>query len=663
MRNNNRSSVQLKLSMHEPEKKSYLTTVFQALEMKRTSGWPDTFGKKIYAHSLKAKKHPIYTLSLFTGCGGLDIGFHDAGFNIVEMVEVEERFVRTLIQNTGEGKYLGEARPICIDVRKYNPTFKHKIDLIIGGPPCQTFSAAGRRAAGVLGTTDPRGILFQEYVRLLKKFKPKAFLFENVYGIVGAEGGKPWELIQKSFEEVGYKLHYRILDAADYGAPQHRERLIIVGIRSGEKSFLFPQPLVGPDSVGEENYYTAGEAVETAKIEKDGQGELTGRYGHLLKGIPNGLNYSFYTKELGHPSPVFGWRSKFSDFLYKADPEKPVRAIKAQGGKYTGPFSWESRPFEISEFKRLQTIPDEFVLVGGRSKSIHQIGNSVPSQFARMLALSVMNQVFEVPLPFDIKYLSVSAKLNFRQRKRSLTNEYKQKAQDKIKDFGIHNQVNKNHRDVGESTFALLRNLAFRTVEHAEEMKDAVCKQKISFDLSNEKWAFHCTEGGQQKKTVGIVIRPISGKPWNLPTKEVVFLLSKPDEYKLTLLWKLFEKKLLEVSGYADLVQLSGYYQYAPQIRIEPWAHDFAYAKSDMWKALNKILSGALVAKEMHISEYATLLDLDALTTKQVLIRLKSSGYEIRNHNTNPQIKPECYLIPYSFPTLTPNSVQLHKDL
>ena len=84
------------------------------------------------------------------------------------------------------------------------------------GPPCQTFSAAGRRASGVLGTTDARGVLFREYVRLLTQLKPKGFLFENVYGIVGAQNGEAWEEIRKSFEEVGYKLHYMILDAAEF---------------------------------------------------------------------------------------------------------------------------------------------------------------------------------------------------------------------------------------------------------------------------------------------------------------------------------------------------------------------------------------------------------------------------------------------------------------
>lgn len=662
MKNNNQSSAQLKLTINEHKKESFLDTAFRALKMKRASGWPDVFGKKIHAHNSITKKRPIYTLSLFTGCGGLDIGFHDVGFDIVEMVEIEEKFVQTLVQNTGKGKYLDKARPICIDIRKYDPTFKHNIDFIIGGPPCQTFSAAGRRAAGVLGTTDSRGVLFQEYVRLLKKLQPKAFLFENVYGIIGAEGGKPWELIQKSFKEAGYTLHYRILDVADYGVPQHRERLIIVGIRAGEKNFLFPQPIVGPDSEGEENYYTAEEAVDNAKIEKTQKSELTGRYGHLLKEIPNGLNYSFYTKKMGHPNPVFGWRSKFSDFLYKADPKKPVRSIKAQGGKYTGPFSWENRAFEIPEFKRLQTIPDEYELVGGRSKSIHQIGNSVPPQFARMLALSIIDQVFEISPPFKMRYLSANTKLNFRKRKHSQTKEYRQKAQDGINDIGIKNTIDKNYRDDGELMFSLMRNLRFHSIKNGHKMKDTICSEKISFSLSNEKWVFGYSNSKNQK-IIELFIKPSSNKPWTLPTKEVVFLLNEADEFKLTLLWKFFEKKLCEVSGYADLVQLSGYYQYKSQIKIESFAHETSHTKSDLWKVLNNILSGNLTAKEMHISEYAALLAINISTIKEVFLRLKSAGYEIRNHNTNPQIKPECYLIPYSFPTLTPNSVQLHKNL
>src|SRR5581483_4840452 len=201
------------------------------------------------------------------------------------------------------------------------------------GPPCQTFSAAGRRAAGVAGTSDPRGALFEEYIRLLGIIQPKGFLFENVYGITGAQDGQAWREIQTAFKAVGYNLFFRVLDAADYGVPQHRERLFIVGLKEG--SYLFPCPTHGPDSPGHEPYFTAGEAVQGADISEASAG-LGGRYGHLLNGIPPGLNYSFYTKEMGHPRPVFSWRSKFSDFLYKADPaclcgRSRLRAVSIPG--------------------------------------------------------------------------------------------------------------------------------------------------------------------------------------------------------------------------------------------------------------------------------------------------------------------------------------------
>lgn len=650
------------LPINNTEDDSFLGDIFSSLKMQRGSGWPDVFGKRLFKYVSGIKKKPIYTLSLFTGCGGLDIGFHDAGFDIVEMVELEDKFVDSLRKNTGKGRYLGNARPVCIDIREYAPSFDHPIDFIIGGPPCQTFSAAGRRAAGVLGTTDPRGVLFQEYVRLLKKLKPKAFLFENVYGIVGAEGGRPWESIKAAFREVGYTLHYRILDAADYGAPQHRERLIIVGVKDGEKNFAFPQPITGPDSSGGEKYYTAKEAVGGLDLDVNRIESLTGRYGHLLKNIPPGLNYSFYTKELGHPNPVFGWRSKFSDFLYKADPEKPVRAIKAQGGKYTGPFSWESRPFDIAEYKRLQTIPDEFDLVGGRSKSIHQIGNSVPSQFARMLAISVISQIFDVEPPFKIRYLSPGSKLGFRQRKRSLTGEYKQKAQDQIESKGIVNSVDKNFGEKGNITISLSKNLGIHSTEAGLKRSDLLCTSEIYFNLSKEKWTFSNSNKQLKKKAFSFMVTPTAENSWTLPTQEVYFDIDQLNEYNLTLLWKFFEKKILEVSGYADLVQLSGYYQYKPQIKIITTERD-PNAVSNLERVLNKILSGTLVAKEMSISEHASILDLDAETTKEIFGQLKQAGYEIRNHNTNPQIKKDCYLIPYSFPTLTPNSVQLHKAL
>jgi DNA (cytosine-5)-methyltransferase 1 len=162
------------------------------------------------------------------------------------------------------------------------------------------FFCCWTQAAGVSGTTDAKGTLFQEYVRILKLLQPQGFLFENVYGITGANGGEAWALIQEAFREVGYNIHFRILDAADYGVPQHRERLFIVGLKQG--TYMFPYPTHGPDSLNQQPYYSAAKAVEGADI-LDIEVGLGGRFGHLLEDIPPGLNYSFYTREMGYPNP------------------------------------------------------------------------------------------------------------------------------------------------------------------------------------------------------------------------------------------------------------------------------------------------------------------------------------------------------------------------
>ena len=209
---------------------------------------------------------------------------------------------------------------------------------------------------GVRGTTDERGQFFLTYVDLLTRLKPRGFLFENVYGITGANGGRDWAQIKQAFIAAGYTVFYRILDSADFGVPQHRERMFVVGLERGKFRFR-DQPTV---PIAPTDCRTIRRELRSRGPRLDASrepGEVNGRYGDLLAEIPAGLNYSFFTERMGHPCPLFAWRSKFSDFLYKADPARPVRTINAQGGQYTGPFHWEDRPFTTAELKRLKTFP------------------------------------------------------------------------------------------------------------------------------------------------------------------------------------------------------------------------------------------------------------------------------------------------------------------
>lgn len=613
-----------------------------------SSGWPDEFGDAIRSAIAKEdkKRRQIRVLSLFSGAGGLDIGFRDAGFQIIESVEIEKKFCSSLMANSGEGKYFDQTKVNCLDIRRYTPSFK-SVDFIIGGPPCQTFSAAGRRANGVLGTDDARGTLFQEYARLLATLKPKGFLFENVYGIVGAQGGKPWSDILSYFSKVGYELHYRVLDAADYGAPQHRERLIIVGLKEGD--YRFPRPLFGPDSVNQSPFYTAAEAIATAPQDDNGiPPVIGGRYGDLIPEIPPGLNYSYFTEKMGNPKAIFAWRSKFSDFMYKADPETPVRTIKAQGGQYTGPFHWENRHFTVPEYKRLQTFPDSYIIAGGRQTQIQQIGNSVPPQLARILALTIREQVFSRSIPASLDTLKEGEVLGFRRRKTSLTKSYQAKAR-----AALEKQAVAREKSVQQDFYYADMNDDFAFVANSENNG-----QNFSIAVSGgEELHISVKEQGPDRPEVSARLAIAPTTTWTLPYSAISAEAVGSDGVILTVLWKAIERSLVTSGLKADLVQLSGYYQYPSQISCELFGDNLPISDS----VLQAVTSGKATRQLLPADAMALILGVPATSILQTAKNLRGLGYEIRNHNTNSQIPNGFWLIPYEFPTLTPLSVQLRK--
>lgn len=630
-----------------------MVTWAEALDFEVEGAWQQVFGSKIHDYMSGKIKKPIRVLSLFSGVGGLDIGFHQAGFTVVEMVEIEKQFSETLKMNSEPGRLFNGSNPVNIDICEYDPDHLGKIDFIIGGPPCQTFSSAGRRAHGVLGTDDQRGVLFREYVRLLEKLKPEGFLFENVYGIEGAQGGEPWREIVQSFSEIGYKLEYRVLDAADYGAPQHRERLIIVGTRT--KDFSFPKPTHGPDSIGKFPHESARKALQglTDPKESNNSEGLGGRYGHLLPEIPPGLNYSYYTEKMGHPSPIFAWRSKFSDFLYKADPSTPVRTIKAQGGKYTGPFHWNSRPFTVAELKRLQSIPDNFEITGSVQRSVQQIGNSVPPQFARVLALAVMNQVFGIQLPASLPLLRTGEELTFRKRKREKTVTYQTAANGSKKSV-----IKKLHQEVvidGKAKKFDLSN-GFELTQHPEgkfEIKGSIVRNRLVIKVTEI----------EAKKVSNVGKVEISAiRPWEFEFEKIRFEFEGQSDALISICWKALELYLSERNLKNDLVQLGGYYQYESNLKIV-FAFDSKIKRKSVWTLLSRAIDEGIIGKSLKYADATEILEIDSNELVKFMSDLRELGFEIRNRNTNSQIPANTLLIPYAFPTLNSRSVQLHKSV
>ena len=181
---------------------------------------------------MSENKH--YYISLFTGAGGLDIGFKEAGFEGLLASDIMPQARDSFSLNFPDEPYLLE------DIRKLSiseiKTYigDKKIDAIIGGPPCQGFSNMGNK-----NSADPRNMLFESYVKIVDAIRPKCFIFENVKGLFTMFEGRYFEQVVNAFMAIGYNLHYSMLDTSNYGVPQKRERVFIVGTTS-EEQFLFP---------------------------------------------------------------------------------------------------------------------------------------------------------------------------------------------------------------------------------------------------------------------------------------------------------------------------------------------------------------------------------------------------------------------------------------
>lgn len=178
-------------------------------------------------------------VSLFSGGGGLDLGFISEGYKIIWAIDNTPNAVETYKANIGD-------HIICEDINNINAESLPKADVVIGGPPCQSFSLAGNR-----NTEDARGQLVWKYIEIIEAIKPKAFLFENVTGLQSAKNkdGKILPQLMKAFQDIGYEISFQVMNAADYGVPQKRNRVIIVGLNN-ERKFIFPMKTHSEDGGG-----------------------------------------------------------------------------------------------------------------------------------------------------------------------------------------------------------------------------------------------------------------------------------------------------------------------------------------------------------------------------------------------------------------------------
>jgi DNA (cytosine-5)-methyltransferase 1 len=358
-------------------------------------------------------------IDLFSGVGGLSYGFaHDSSFKIVAANEILPQMAKSYGYNHKD------VRVYCRDIKHFSFTDLQndlgikdgEIDIVVGGPPCQAYSTVGKRLID-----DPRGVLFQEYFRILQEVKPRFFLFENVKGLLSMSNGELLPTIIELFSSLGYDVQYQVLNAADYGTPQVRERVIITGSMLSERyeypikthynpldhsqqwdSKLIPYltlsdalsdlPLMADrklkvkyESDPQNHYQRKMRAGATDKIEEH---LIPNNSDHLIKlmellpegGTPKDLPLEF--------RPESGFGNSYSRLWW----DRPSTTITRNLGTPSSArciHPLAPRPLTTREGARLQGFPDSYKFFGSRSEKNLQIGNAVPTILSEALVKSI----------------------------------------------------------------------------------------------------------------------------------------------------------------------------------------------------------------------------------------------------------------------------------
>jgi DNA (cytosine-5)-methyltransferase 1 len=313
--------------------------------------------------------------SFFSGAGGLDLGFEQAGFNTVWANEFDKNIWATFEANF---PHTHLDRRSILDVR---PKDIPKVDGLVGGPPCQSWSEAGAQR----GIADHRGQLFFEYMRLLASHKPKFFLAENVSGILFSKNREAFDSILDGFTALGYNVSYGLLRASDYGVPQDRDRVIVVGYRSEFGKFFAPPSSVSPRPTLKDAIWDLRKNVVPALN--------TDRPNPKIKIANHEYNTGGFSSMFLSRNRVRAWDQP--SFTIQASarhaplhPQAPPMVLIAKDKRIFEPGK-ESlyRRLSVRECARIQTFPDDFKFVYDHlSMGYKQIGNAVPVEFARRIA-------------------------------------------------------------------------------------------------------------------------------------------------------------------------------------------------------------------------------------------------------------------------------------
>ena len=340
-------------------------------------------------------------IDLFSGAGGLSKGFLDAGYDVVLGIDFDDSALKTFEKNHGSAQALKldlfNLENIELIVEKFNK--KHKtLDVLVGGPPCQGFSLAGKREED-----DKRNTLYKAMVKLADRMRPRAVVIENVPGMLTLYNGAGKERIFKDFERLGYKMSVKVLYAPDYGVPQIRKRAFFVGLLDSKYEFEFPKPILSSeeyitceDAIGDlpaldgiygdeiQEYECSPKTQYQAEMRKKSS-KLYNNIGtihsektvKMISLVPEGKNYKSLPEE-------YRGLYKYNEALTRYHSKKPSLTINT-GHRSHFHYKYNRIP-TVRESARLQSFPDDFIFYGNKSEQYKQVGNAVPPKLGFAIA-------------------------------------------------------------------------------------------------------------------------------------------------------------------------------------------------------------------------------------------------------------------------------------
>ena len=323
-----------------------------------------------------AKKYT--SIELFAGAGGLALGFEKAGIEGISFVEIDKDATETLRLNRPNWNVIED------DIRNVDfIEYKGRVDIVSGGAPCQSFSYAGKR----LGFGDTRGTLFSEFARCVKETEPKIFLFENVKGMLNHDKGRTFKTIIHEFESLGYKVMYKVLNAAYYGVGQKRERLIIIGIRNDlahKIDFSYPEPEKEMTMLRDVLQNVPDSPYQAYSEKKRKVMELVPPGGSWVD-LPEDVAKEYMGKSYNSGGGRRGMARRISWdepclTLTTSPSQKQTERCHPD----------ETRPFTVREYARIQSFPDDWEFEGTLTSKYRQIGNAVPVELAKRIGVEII---------------------------------------------------------------------------------------------------------------------------------------------------------------------------------------------------------------------------------------------------------------------------------